>query len=71
MNKKKMGAPVQLPSGNNPVAEFRKKRGLSQLQAAEALGVSRAAISRYERDDLDIPKNLLLLIDLLTEKEAR
>ena len=69
--KTKMGRPICLPSGDNPVAVFRKARGLSQLQAAQILGISRAAISRYERGDLDIPKPVLLMIELLLKTGAK
>ena len=68
MSNKRMGAPVRLPEGNNPMAAFRKKLNISQQEAAEMLGLTRGTISKYERGDLEIPKAILLLLSHL-EKE--
>ena len=47
----KMGAPVRPPDGDNIVAQFRRKWGLSQEQAAEKLGITRTAVSMYEQGE--------------------
>ena len=66
--KVKMGAPVRLPEGDNPLARLRRERDWSQQEAADALGVSRSMLSRYERGVLDIPKPVRLLIDILAKQ---
>ncbi len=46
--------------------EIRRDKGLSQLQIAEALGMSQANISHWERDNGRIPlRKLFIYLELL------
>lgn len=63
----RMGAPLKLPSGDNPVAKFRHDLGLSQSATGKALGISSSAVAMYERGDRKIPKTILILIALLRD----
>lgn len=67
----KMGAPVRPPDGDNIVAQFRRKWGLSQEQAAEKLGITRTAVSMYERGERTPSKTITILIELLLKTGAK
>jgi len=55
----------RLCDGANPVAEWRKYRGLTQAKLAEAVGVSQAAIAGIERGKRDPSVRLLRKIAVL------
>lgn len=68
--KKRMGAPIRTPQGDNPVAAFRKRLGISQAEAAEMLGIERGTVGKYERGALKIPKAIQLLVAMLEEHNS-
>jgi len=41
--------------------QWRKRLGITQVAAAELLGVSERAVSRYENDERSISKTIALL----------
>lgn len=41
--------------------QWRKRLGITQVKAAELLGVSERAVSRYENDERSISKTIALL----------
>ena len=41
--------------------QWRKRLGITQVQAAELLGVSERAVSRYENDERSVSKTIALL----------
>jgi transcriptional regulator with XRE-family HTH domain len=45
-------ASLKAPRRRSRLAEFRKARGITQVELAQRLDVSQAVISRYERGDL-------------------
>lgn len=70
-DEKKMGAPVRPPDGDNVVAKFRREWNLSQQQAAEELGITRTAVSMYERGERTPTKTITILIELLLKTGAK
>ena len=66
-NKKLPGAPVRLnPDSDNPVTRARLALGnISQLTLARKLGVSQAAVARWENGERQIPEMALNLIKFL------
>jgi len=46
--KKKMGAPVELSTANNIVAETRRRLGISQAKLASMLKLTGGAVSQFE-----------------------
>ena len=46
----------------NRLVEFRKKNGLSQEQLAEKIGVSRQAVSKWERSEASPDTDNLILL---------
>jgi transcriptional regulator with XRE-family HTH domain len=53
---------------------FRQRRkilNMTQVQLAEALGVSSNTVARYERDEIRIPEPVARLIMLLRPKRKR
>lgn len=60
--------------GNMNVKEFKKIRSrmkLSQAELARELGVSRAAVSRWESGDRSIDSILALAMNCLSERKGR
>lgn len=48
---------------HNPVREWRKKRGITQVKAAELLGVAVTTITAWELGDRPIPEHIMRRID--------
>lgn len=65
MSGKKMGRPVVMPDGENDIARLRRERGWSQKQAAEALGITPAQVSKIERGIHPIVGAVKKMVDIL------
>lgn len=44
------------------ISRFRKDRGMTQKELAEALGVSQPVVSDYEKDVIRIPADMVILL---------
>lgn len=54
----------------NEFKEWRDKRGWTQVQAAEQLGISRASLIRYEHGDYPIPRTVMLACKALEDEQT-
>ena len=52
---------MKLIDTSNKMKQWRKRLGITQVKAAELLGVSERAVSRYENDERSISKTIALL----------
>jgi len=52
---------VKLIDTPTKMKQWRKRLGITQVKAAELLGVSERAVSRYENDERSISKTIALL----------
>ena len=47
------------------IAELRKERGMTQIQLAEALGISQQLVAAYETGDRKVPASMLPMLSKL------
>ena len=52
---------MKLIDTSNKMKQWRTRLGITQVKAAELLGVSERAVSRYENDERSISKTIALL----------
>jgi len=60
-----------MASNGNKVRALRKHLKMTQRELSERLGVSCAAVARWETDDLEIPKPCKLLLGILHRTDHR
>jgi len=57
------------PIGNN-ICRIRKEKGMTQLELGEAIGITQALVSKYEKGKLQVSSEMLIRFSLALQASA-